>query len=110
MVKKSARKFRSLKSEVGASPSSGPATATNLSRDYYENKGFFHFTFKTNTVEADCGKKSWFLFVLFRKTYHGVPPIFRTIILMHMKEIGLFIKIILGSWGATTTKNLNKEN
>ena len=39
-----------------------------------------------------------FLAVLFRGTYCGVPPIFKTLILVHLNEIGLSMKILLGSW------------
>ena len=35
-----------------ASPLSGPAIATNLNKDYHENKRFSHFSFKTNAVEC----------------------------------------------------------
>ena len=49
------------------------------------------------TQKADSRRILQFLLVPFRETYCGVPPIFRTLILVHLKEIGLSMKIFLGS-------------
>ena len=38
--------------KVSVSPLSGPTFATNLNKDYHENKIFSHFSFKTNAVEC----------------------------------------------------------
>ena len=62
------------------------------------------------------GRKSMcFSLVLFKSKYGGVPPIFGTVISVHLKGIGQCCNILLGgqciclSGGATAT-NLNKDN
>ena len=54
----------------------------------------------TFTLKFHQGKsKNWcaFLTVLFKGKYGGVPPIFKTLILLHWREIGLRCDILLGS-------------
>ena len=89
--------------EVGASALRGAFTATNLDKENYENLRFSYYSFKINTVKNSARKsrslavvKQFFLLVLFRSEYDGGPPIFRTVIFVHVKDNRLCCDIFLG--------------
>ena len=77
----------------------------------------FIYTLKSQQEKLKGWKSRnlWSLLVLFKTNYGGVHPIFWTVFLVHIQEIGLCCKIPLGRWciglaGAAATTNLKKEN